>query len=153
MCETNIAVGAVAEVKIGRNMVTVEVTEILEHGWKVRSQSSGKEFEVSRIDRIVTEPENPAPESRPQKKRSLFEACIAYFRTQPRDRMLNTKQMVDGAIAFSFWEHNGAKTPEQTLYSAIFREIATKEVPRIVKAQVRGKFKLNFAAFPDEPEA
>ena len=153
MCEENITVGVVAEVKIGRHIVIVEVTGVLEHGWKVKSQSSGKEFEVSRLDRIVSEPENPAPESRPQKKRSLFDACIAYFRTQPRDRMLNTKQMVDGAVAFSFWEHNGAKTPEQTLYSAIFREIATKEVPRIVKAQVRGKFKLNPAAFEQEPEA
>ncbi|WP_176014467.1 hypothetical protein [Victivallis sp. Marseille-Q1083] len=89
MCEESICVGAVAEVKIGRHLVTVEVTEILEHGWRVRSQSSGKEFEVSRIDRIVSEPENPAPECRtPKKKLSLFEACIAYFRTQPRDRVL-----------------------------------------------------------------
>lgn len=66
--------------------------------------------------------------------------------------MLNTKQMVDGAAAFGFWEHNSAKIPEQTLYT-IFREIAAKEEPRLVKAEVCGKFKLNPAAFPTEPEA
>jgi len=41
---------------------------------------------------------------------------------------------------------SGAKTPEQTLYGSIFREIATKEHPRIVKSAVRGKFELNHKA-------
>jgi len=41
------------------------------------------------------------------------------------------------------WTPSGAKTPEQTLYGAIFREIATKEHPRIRKSKHKGKFELN----------
>lgn len=154
MGDETITVGAVAEVRVGRHNVVVEVVEVLGHGWRVRSRASGKVFEVGRFERIIheAEPENPAPECRPPKKRSLFESVILYFRSQPRGRMMNTRQMVSGAVAFGFWEHSGAKTPEQTLYSAIFREIATREVPRIVKAEIRGKFKLNPEAFPAEPE-
>ena len=73
---SEITVGTIAIVKIGRNEVEVTVTEITEHGWKVKSQSTGREFEVRRIERIVEEPAaeeaepeteenavNPAPES------------------------------------------------------------------------------------------
>ena len=82
--ESEITVGTIVVVKIGRNEVEVTVTEITAHGWKVRSQSTGREFEVRRIERIVTEPAseaednavNPAPESgsapRPEKKLSLL---------------------------------------------------------------------------------
>ena len=56
------------------------------------------------------------------------------------------------AAAFGFWKLNGAKTQEQLFYSASFRETAGKVVPRIAKSEVRGKFKLNSAAFPAVPE-
>lgn len=66
---------------------------------------------------------------------------------------MNTREMVKAATDSGLWIPTDCKTPEQTLYGSIFREIASKEVPRIVKAEVRGKFKLNPAAFADEPEA
>ena len=44
------------------------------------------------------------------------------------------------AVEKGLWQPSGAKTPEQTLYSAIFRENATKENPRIVKSDKKGKF-------------
>ena len=53
---SEIAVGTVAIVKVGRNEVEVTVTEITASGWKVKSQSTGREFEVRRIERIVEEP-------------------------------------------------------------------------------------------------
>lgn len=34
------------------------------------------------------------------------------------------------------------KTPEQTLYGSIFREINTKDHPRIVKSEAKGKFRI-----------
>ena len=38
------------------------------------------------------------------------------------------------------WTPTACRTPEQTLYGSIFREIKTKEEPRIVKSDVKGKF-------------
>ena len=151
--ESEITVGSIAIVKVGRNEVEVTVTEITAHGWKVKSQSTGREFEVRRIERIVAdaaaeeevEPEteednavNPAPESgcdqRPEKKLSLLNAAC-------REPM-NCKEIIAKAIEMELWTPIGAKTPEQTLYSGIFREIKTKEHPRIVKSDIKGKFQL-----------
>lgn len=53
------------------------------------------------------------------------------------------RELVELATASGMWANNGAKTPKQTLYSAIFREIATKERPRIIHSAERGKFELN----------
>ena len=184
MCDTsNITVGTIVMVKVGRNEIEVVVTEITVNGWKVKKVGSDREFIVTRIERVIaepgapeavpaTEPEaeavdaeipseaaegadapNPAPESggSPEKKLSLLNAALQVLK---RSRTpLNTKEILAQVIEEGLWSPNGAKTPEQSLYSAIFREIASKEVPRIVKAEVRGKFKLNPAAFADEPEA
>ena len=184
MCDTsNITVGTIVMVKVGRNEIEVVVTEITANGWKVKKVGSDREFIVTRIERVIaepgapeavpaTEPEaeavdaeipseaaegadapNPAPESggSPEKKLSLLNAALQVLK---RSRTpLNTKEILAQVSEEGLWSPNGAKTPEQSLYSAIFREIASKEVPRIVKAEVRGKFKLNPAAFADEPEA
>ena len=154
---SEIAVGTVAIVKVGRNEVEVTVTEITASGWKVKSQSTGREFEVRRIERIVEEPVevaeteavpaepeednavNPAPESgrdqRPEKKLSLLNAAaqvLAACRTP-----MNCKEMIAKAVEMELWTPTGAKTPEQTLYSGIFREIKTTEEPRFKKSTVR----------------
>ena len=64
--ESEITVGTKVIVKVGRNEVEVTVTEITEHGWKVKSQSTGREFEVRRIERIVTEPVEDAEAAEPE---------------------------------------------------------------------------------------
>ena len=38
------------------------------------------------------------------------------------------------------WTPTGCKTPEQSIYGSIFREINNKAHPRIVKNNVKGKF-------------
>lgn len=150
--ESEITVGTKVIVKVGRNEVEVTVTEITGHGWKVRSQSIGREFEVRRIERIVAdaaaeeaEPEteenavNPAPESgsgpRPEKKLSLLNAAanvLAACRTP-----MNCRELVAKAIEKGLWIPTEAKTPEQTLYSGIFREIKTAAEPRFKKSETR----------------
>ena len=167
--ESNITVGTIAIVKVGRNEVEVTVTEVTATGWKVKSQSTGREFEVRRIERIVTEPVeeteaaapevaepetaapaeseteeednavNPAPESgsgpRPEKKLSLLNAAarvLAACRTP-----MNCKEMIAKAVEMGLWTPTGAKTPEQTLYSGIFREIKSTEEPRFKKSESR----------------
>ena len=156
--ESEITVGSIAIVKVGRNEVEVTVTEITAHGWKVKSQSTGREFEVRRIERILTEPiaeeatepeieeednaVNPAPESgcdqRPEKKLSLLNAA-AQVLAASREPM-NCKEIIAKAIEMELWTPTGAKTPEQTLYSGIFREIKTCEAPRFKKSERKGSF-------------
>ena len=167
--ESNITVGTIAIVKVGRNEVEVTVTEVTATGWKVKSQSTGREFEVRRIERIVTEPVeeteaaapevaepetaapaeseteeednavNPAPESgsgpRPEKKLSLLNAAarvLAACRTP-----MNCKEMIAKAVEMGLWTPTGAKTPEQTLYSGIFREMKSGAESRFKKSETR----------------
>lgn len=161
--ESEITIGTKVIVKVGRNEVEVTVTEITGHGWKVKSQSTGREFEVRRIERIVAdaaaeeeaepetaapaEPEteeednavNPAPESgsspRPEKKLSLLNAA-AQVLAACREPM-NCKEIIAKAVEMGLWTPTGAKTPEQTLYSGIFREIKSTDEPRFKKSETR----------------
>ena len=175
MCDTsNITVGTIVMVKVGRNEIEVVVTEITANGWKVKKVGSDREFIVTRIERVIaepgapeaasaTEPEteavdaeipseaeeevdtpNPAPESggSPEKKLSLLNAALQVLK---RSRTpLNTKEILAQVIEEGLWSPNGAKTPEQSLYSAFFREIKEKETPRIRKSAARrGAFEFN----------
>ncbi len=162
MCDTsNITVGTIVMVKVGRNEIEVVVTEITANGWKVKKVGSDREFIVTRIERVIAEPEapeaapatepeaesaapeaeedtpNPAPESggSPEKKLSLLNAALQVLK---RSRMpLNTKEILAQVIEEGLWSPNGAKTPELSLYSAFFREIKEKETPRVRKCAAR----------------
>ena len=64
MCDTsNITVGTIVMVKVGRNEIEVVVTEITANGWKVKKVGSDREFIVTRIERVIAEP--GAPEAVP----------------------------------------------------------------------------------------
>lgn len=175
MCDaSNITVGTIVMVKVGRNEIEVVVTEITANGWKVKKVGSDREFIVTRIERVIaepgapeaasaTEPEteavdaeipseaeeevdtpNPAPESggSPEKKLSLLNAALQVLK---RSRTpLNTKEILAQVVEEGLWSPNGAKTPEQSLYSAFFREIKEKETPRVRKSAARrGAFEFN----------
>ena len=149
---SEITVGTIAIIKVGRNEVEVTVTGITERGWMVKSRSTGREFEVRRIERIVEEPSaeeaepeteenavNPASESgsgpRPEKKLSLLNAA-AQVLAACREPM-NCKEIIAKAVEMGLWIPTEAKTPEQTLYSGIFREIKTEAEPRFKKSETR----------------
>ena len=87
---------------------------------------------------------NPAPESggSPKKKLSLLNAALQVLK---RSRTpLSTKEILAQVIEEGLWSPNGAKTPEQSLYSAFFREIKEKETPRVRKSAARrGAFEFN----------
>ena len=149
---SEITVGTIAIIKVGRNEVEVTVTGITERGWMVKSRSTGREFEVRRIERIVEEPSaeeaepeteenavNPASESgsgpRPEKKLALLNAA-AQVLAACREPM-NCKEIIAKAVEMGLWIPTEAKTPEQTLYSGIFREIKTTAEPRFKKSETR----------------
>ena len=74
-----------------------------------------------------------------EKKLSLLSAALEVLKSD--DAALTTKQMVEAAKAKGYWTPGTGKTPEQTLYSAIMREIKTKgDLSRFVK-DARGHFR------------
>ncbi len=159
MCDTSsITIGTIVMVKVGRNEIEVVVTEIGDNCWKVKKVGSDREFSVRQIERVITtaettepeaeetaEPEaevednppNPAPESggKPEKKLSLLNAAVKVL--EESNTPLNTKEIIAKVVESGLWTPNGAKTPEQSLYSALFREIKEKETPRIRKSTTR----------------
>ena len=154
-------VGDRAVAKVGRNEINVDILAVEEKSYLVRN-NAGKEFHAVRLtalpdidngvgitDTIATEPEeiteddtpNPAPEcatQKQEKKRSLLDAAVEVLRIAKQP--MNTREIIEWAMKLELWQPTGAKTPEQTLYGAIHRENATKEHPRIVKSDIKGKF-------------
>ena len=134
-------VGDRAVAKVGRNEINVEILAVEGKSYLVRN-NAGKEFHavrltalpdvdngVSNTDTIVAEPE---------KKRSLLDAVVEVLRIAKQP--MNTREIIEWAMKLELWQPTGAKTPEQTLYGAIHRENKTKEHPRIVKSNIKGKF-------------
>ena len=150
MANENISVGTRAIAKVGRNEISVKVIAVENGSYLVRNDT-GREFHVVHLtvpdETAFCEDDapNPAPEcavNTPEKKLSLFEAVVTALQGEPAGTALNTRELVALAVEKGLWQPSGAKTPEQTLYSAIFRENATKENPRIVKSDKKGKFQL-----------
>ena len=161
-------IGEIANAKVGRNLVEVEILECGEGNYKVKSISSGREFFTSRLEKInnnqmeetimpednnpiaevennaEVETPNPAPECatvKPEKKKSLLDLAAKIL--ADTGEALNCKELVSKAKGTG-WESTG-KTPEQTLYSGIFREMNTKgEASRFKKsAERKGSFEAN----------
>ena len=159
-----IKVGDTVTVKVGRNEVRVEILRPMAGGnaFMVKSLSSGKEFIVPgnrlniptvSIERVEPETEevaaapapvepedvpNPAPDAATTKRMSLMDAAVAVLKESGEP--MNTREMVKAAAEKGYWTPTACKTPEQTLYGSIFREIKTKAQPRIVKSDIKGKF-------------
>jgi len=138
MANRNITVGTMAVARVGRNEIEVEVIAEADGGAFLVRNRVGKEFKARRLEPM------PGPvETSPVKRLSLMAAAIRVLKAQPAGSALNTRELVAMAVGQGFWTPTGAKTPGQTLYGAIFREITTKEHPRIVKSKQKGKFELN----------
>ena len=156
---SEIKVGSKVILKVGRNAVEVEILKPMADGdaYWVKSIVSGKEFMMpsARIkvptvsiepaaepETIENEAPNPAPECttapRKEKKLSLMDAAVEVLKQSGEP--MNTREMVKAATDSGLWIPTDCKTPEQTLYGSIFREMKIKENPRIVKSSVKGKF-------------
>ena len=77
---------------------------------------------------------------KPRRKLSLLNAAIEVLRAEGRP--LNTRDLVKLAMERGLWTPTGCRTPEQSLYGAIFLEIKNSETPRVRKSAERGKFEL-----------
>lgn len=156
---SEIKVGSKVILKVGRNTVEVEILKAMADGdaYWVKSIASGKEFmmpsarikvptvsiePVAEPDPVEDEAPNPAPECttapKKEKKLSLMDAAVEVLKQSGEP--MNTREMVKAATDSGLWIPTDCKTPEQTLYGSIFREMKIKENPRIVKSSVKGKF-------------
>ena len=82
--------------------------------------------------------ETTAPAA-PEKKLSLLNAALEVLKSG--DESLTTRQMVAAAKDRGLWTPGSGKTPEQTLYSAIMREIRDKGDASRFEKDARGHFK------------
>ena len=159
-----VAVGSQVRVLVGCRTVEATVIEVLERGWKVKSNSTGKEFAVLRVAEIIeaapvqqvesaevaeenvgeedgagaAEEAEAVPPAPPEKKLSLLDAAAQILKEA--GEAMNTRSLVKQAIERRLWNPTTCKTPEQSLYGAIFREMKVAENPRFRKSLKKGSF-------------
>ncbi len=133
-------VGETALLRIGRNGTKVKILAPMadDTAFMVKSLSSGKVFAVPKSRLVSIEPVEPKPETKPTGKMSLMDAAVAVLRESGGP--MNTREMVKAAAGKGYWTPTACKTSEQTLYASISREIKTKDRPRIVRSDAKGKF-------------
>ena len=81
-----------------------------------------------------------AATAKPTKKMSLLDA--AYNILLQEQRPMNTRELVKAAVEKGLWVMTSCKTPEQSLYGAIFLEMKKAEHPRFKKSVKRGAFEV-----------
>jgi len=170
MKKTDVQIGATYLVKVAGNLVPVKIMS--EHdngGWEGASIKTGKTIrikspqrlrkrladaatgatkaEVATQDAISNEQRDTSesvangnePDAKPM---SLLDAAAHLLSLGSRDPM-NCKDIVDLVVTRGLWTPRAGKTPANTLYAAISREIKTKgDDSRFVKAE-RGRFTFN----------
>ncbi len=135
--------------KVGRHLVEVRVKAKAENGWTVETRN-GKTLTVKSLEShggetaAATAPKAANPKAtKPaatltEKGLSLLNAAAAVL--EQSDEPLAVRAMIEKAKESGLWTPKGGKTPEQTLYSAIIREIKDKgDASRFRKAG-RGLF-------------
>lgn len=156
----NISIGQEVLVKIAGRIVPAIIEETLPDGWMVKSIASGKTFKTRKLheqpiaeaapateaapvaEPAAEEPEAPAAEPAPEapraRKMSLLDAAIEVLKLEAK--ALNTREMVKLAVERGLWVQTSCKTPEQSLYGAIFLEMKKSAAPRFKKSEKKGAF-------------
>ena len=157
MSKSAIRAGDRAFVKVGRNLVEVRVDGKTEGGWNVTSRT-GKSMTVKTLltsegDTLAAheaedpapakaeakaKPAAPSPKAIPQKGLGLLSAAAAVL--ERSDAPMSVKAMIEAAKSEGLWTPGSGKTPEQTLYSAIIREIRDKGNASRFRKEGRGLF-------------
>ena len=137
-----IEVGTEIIVKVGCNEVEAIVTKVDDSTVFAKSKRSGKEFKVNSILRVLTPaapieapvPAAPATE-KPAKKLSLLKAAFQVLKES--GAAMNTKELLAEVQAKGLWQPSEGKTPANTLYAAILRDITTKPAPMFKRSESR----------------
>ena len=140
--ETTVRAGDRAYTKVGRNLVEVVVIDRIDSTWKVKSHT-GRTFYApaapAKKSAAAPKPSAPpSPKAVPQKGLGLLSAAAAVL--ERAGEAMSVKAMIEGAKASGLWTPGAGKTPEQTLYSAIIREIKDKGDASRFRKEGRGRF-------------
>ena len=167
--ETTVRAGDRAYTKVGRNLVEVVVIDRIDSTWKVKSHT-GRTFYARAVQTADGKPVTafaradgaapsakaatpaapakraatpktaaaPSPKAVPQKGLGLLSAAAAVL--ERAGEAMSVKAMIEGAKASGLWTPGAGKTPEQTLYSAIIREIKDKGDASRFRKEGRGRF-------------
>ena len=123
---------------------------------KTTAPAKGRMTAAKAAEATKAVPAKAADDTKP--KLSLMKAAVAVL--EESGEALNTKQMIELAKQKGLWTPGEGKTPEQTLYSAIAREIKAKGGAARFKMVSKGHFKLasrgglpgrTFRPVPDAP--
>ena len=153
-----------AYTKVGRNLVEVRVEAKTETGWTVTTRT-GRTLAVRSLEAVpgaavgIASAGTPkaaakaakaaakaapkaAPKTEaaavPKKGLSLLNAAATVL--ERSGEAMPVRAMIEEAKASGLWTPTGGKTPEQTLYSAIIREIKDKGGASRFRKDGRGRF-------------
>ena len=163
--EATVRAGDRAFTKVGRNLVEVRVVGKTEGGWNVTSRTgrtmlaktllnadgspladvgeaataNGAET-MAKATTTAKAKAAPPPSSKavPQKGLGLLSAAAVVL--ERSGEPMAVKAMIAAAKDAGLWTPGGGKTPEQTLYSAIIREIRDKGAESRFRKDGRGLF-------------
>ena len=143
-----------AFVKIGRNLVEVGVVCRAEGGWRVATRTGREILAKTLLDRngeplaanaeknpepaAESAPPPPSPKAVLPKGLGLLSAAAAVL--ERSGEPMQVRAMIKEAKSQGLWTPKGGKTPEQTLYSAIVREIRDKGEASRFRKEGRGRF-------------
>ena len=132
--------------KVGRNTMLVTLIakdDSLKGGWLVRSTKTGKEMMIRDASRLTlsetSQDKEPKAASQPASQKSLLDAAAEILGWKLRP--MSCRELVETAIAHKLWTPGSGKTPANTLYSSLIREIAKRgDASRFRRSEERGKF-------------
>ena len=148
-----------AYTKVGRNLVEVRVKAKTDTGWTVTTRT-GRTLSVRSLEAApgaaagiassaapkaaakaakASAKATPKPVAAvPKKGLSLLNAAATVL--ERSGEAMPVRAMIEEAKASGLWTPRGGKTPEQTLYSAIIREIKDKGGASRFRKDGRGRF-------------
>jgi hypothetical protein len=172
MKKSDVKIGATYLVKVAGNLAPVKITREHDGGWDGASVKTGKTIRIKSAQRLRKRLDDDAPvaskaakatkDARPARKRDTGERgatggqrdgkpmsllnAAAHLLSQNPGEAMTCLAIVESAAAQGLWTPRAGKTPANTLYAAISREIKTKgDASRFTKAE-RGKFGFNATA-------
>lgn len=165
MKKNDVKIGGTYAAKVTNKVVPVRIdAENARGGWDATNEATGKKVRIKSAQRLrgpwpkkaakatqeakktpgrdTGEPGEPS--AKPKRLSILDAAAKVLAERDAADGPLSCSLMVERMRAQGYWEpRQGGKTPANTLYSAILREIKTKgEDSRFDKVE-RGKFSLS----------
>lgn len=167
MKTTDIKIGSVYDLKVGKNTTPVRIMKAAEGGgWEAVGLTTNKPVVIKSADRLVpkktptsaqggkSSPKsskstsqakqantaNRAPKSPKIKRASALDSAVRVL-AEAKGPM-TCQQLIETMAAKDYWKSASGKTPANTLYAAIAKEINTKGKQSRFQKVERGQFAL-----------